>query len=198
MLQYIQDKSSGQLLILVFLESCREVPVVEITAPSTKVGREADPGDVRSKQPPADGVDLTPDVGKVADGTTESEDVDCRSNWTSQGEVQRSPDQVKCKLDAVESGTLLGESYSLRVDGGSAGRPGSVGGVAHCSIQRRPYWAKDITWWMEWRLLEGAVLPLCVAWADGKANSCSAGYRQKYRCGRVGEEKSRQSQGGDV
>lgn len=34
--------------------------------------------------------------------------------------------------------------------------------------------------------------------ADGEANCCSARYRQEYRCGRVGEKKGRESEGGDV
>lgn len=34
--------------------------------------------------------------------------------------------------------------------------------------------------------------------ADGEANRCSAGYWEKYRCGRIGEEKGGQSQRGDV
>lgn len=129
----------------------------------TEVGSEADPADIRREQPSADGVNLSPDVGQVADGTPECKDVDGRGDWSSHGEVEWGPEQVQGKLDAVESGTLLGEGYSLRVDGGSTGRPRSVGGIAHGSIQASPYWAEDVSWGMEWWLLQSAILPLCVA-----------------------------------
>jgi hypothetical protein len=147
---------------LLLLQSCAEVPVVEVTAADTEVGSEAEPAQVRRKQPSADRVDLAPDVGQVADGSAKSKNVDSGSNWLAHGKVQWSPDQVQGKLDAVESGTLLGECDGLRINGSGASRPGTVGSVAHGSVQCSPYRSKDVARRMQRRLLERPVLPLGV------------------------------------
>jgi hypothetical protein len=119
---------------LVLLQRCPEVPVVEIAAADTKISSEAEPAQVRRKQPSADGVDLTPNVGQVANGTAKSKDIDGCGNWSAHGKVKRSPNQVQGELDAVEGGALLGECDSLRVHGSGTSRPSTVGSVAHGGV----------------------------------------------------------------
>jgi hypothetical protein len=119
---------------LVLLQSCLEVPIVEIAAADTEVGSEAEPAQVRRKQPSADGVDLAPDVGQIANGTAKSKNIDRCSNWSAHRKVQWSPNEVQGELDAVESCTLLGECDSLRVDRSGTSRPSTVGRVAHGGV----------------------------------------------------------------
>jgi hypothetical protein len=147
---------------LVLLQSCAEVPVVEIAAADTEVGSEAEPAQIWRKQPSTDWVDLAPDVSQIADGTAKSKNVDSGSNWAAHGKVQWSPNEVQGKLDAVESCTLLGERDSLRIDGSGTSRPSTVGSVAHGSIQCSPYRSEDVTRRMQRGLLERPVLPLGV------------------------------------
>jgi hypothetical protein len=119
---------------LILLERGPEVPVVQVAAPDTKIRSEAEPAQVRSKEPSAHRIDLAPDIGKIANSAAESKDVDSRSDWTAHGKVQGSPDQVQSELNAVKGGTLLGESDSLRVDGSCTSTPRTVSRVAHSGI----------------------------------------------------------------
>jgi hypothetical protein len=147
---------------LVLLQSCAEVPVVEIAAANTEVGSEAEPAQIRYEQPSADRVDLAPDVGQIADGAAKSKNVGSGRNWATHGKVQWSPNEVQGKLDAVESCTLLGKRNSLRVDGSGTSRPSTVGSVAHGSVQCSPYRSEDVAGWVQRRLLQRPVLPLGV------------------------------------
>jgi hypothetical protein len=198
---------------LLLLQSCAEVPVVEIAAADTEVGSEAEPAQIWCKQPSAHWIDLAPDVSQIADGTAKSKNVGSGSNRAAHGKVQWSPNEVQGKLDAVESCTLLGERDSLRVDGSGTSSPSTVGSVAHGSVQCSPYRSEDVARWMQRGLLERPVLPLSITrWeelanghgmsvdsptADGEANCGAAGYRKKYRCSWVGEEELGESQRGD-
>lgn len=51
----------------------------------------------------------------------------------------------------------LGKSNGLGVKRRGARGVGTVRGVAHGGIQRRPYWPEDVARWMQRRLLERAV-----------------------------------------
>jgi hypothetical protein len=133
---------------LVLLQRCSEVPVVEIAATDTKISSKAEPAQVRRQQPSADGIDLAPNVGQIANSTTKSKNVDSCSNRSSHGKVKRSPNQVQCELDAVEGGTLLGECDSLRIDGSGTSCPSTVGSVAHGGVECSPYRPKDVARWM--------------------------------------------------
>jgi hypothetical protein len=148
---------------LILLKRCPEVPVIQVAASDTEVGSKAEPTQVRSKKPSTDRIDLAPNVGKIANSTAKSEDVGSCSDWTAHGKVQGSPDQVQGELNAVKGGTLLGESDSLRVDGGGASSPRTVSRVAHGGIECGPYWSENVARWVKRWLLQRPVLLLRVA-----------------------------------
>jgi hypothetical protein len=149
-------------LRLVLLHRLSEVPVIQVAASDTKVGSKAEPAQVWSQQPSTHRVDLAPDIGKIAHSPAKSEDIDSRSNWAAHSKVQWSPDEVQGQLNTVESSTLLGKSDSLRIDGSSSSRPGTVSCVAHGGIDCGPYWSKDEARWVKRWLLQRPILPLCV------------------------------------
>lgn len=143
----------------------------------TKIGCKAKPGQVRREQPATCWVDLSPDVGKVRNGTAEGENVNCSSNRAVQAEVERSPQEIQGKLDGVKRSSMLRisdqvsqaivcgitdlcERNSLRINGRHPCSVRTVGSVAHGGIQHCPYWAEYVARRVQRRLLERPVLRL--------------------------------------
>lgn len=59
------------------LDLIAKVPVVKVADADAYIGGEAEPGEIGSEQPGGELIDLAPDVGEIAHGARQGDDVDC-------------------------------------------------------------------------------------------------------------------------
>ncbi len=84
-----------------------EVPVVQVSCPSTQVRREAQPAQVWHQSPSRDFIHLSPDIREIANDACKRDDVHSGFDGPFHPEEQRHPYQVEGELNCVECCAVL-------------------------------------------------------------------------------------------
>lgn len=141
-----RDVNPGSSLLLVSASTGAshflplEAPSIQISSASAKVCRKAQPAKIREHAVSGGSVDAPPKLRQVNVDAQQGHDVHGRLDGSFQAEVQWHPSHVQGELDCVKRRRVLGRSNQLRGgrDGAQAVGDGSVGGVAHQSVETRP------------------------------------------------------------